>query len=181
MPVTYQAPIFESGLFGKANAFVCNSWTEAARAYGNYAEGIEWAQREMMAGKVMTRFLAKITDATQIGSNRWEYSFEPFSIDGSSAPASVNGDFATGSGALNLRELRNTASEIDGTPISGFTIGPFGSSRNDGSWITNGLSGYCEMIVTHRTDGSVLFWFSESNPSACTQESPSPPQEGGEV
>lgn len=180
--MTYQAPIFESGLFGKANAFVCNSWTEAARAYGNYAEGIDWAQREMMAGKVMTRFLAKITSASIISTNRWSYSFVPFSVDSSHAPQIVDGDFATGSGALNLREIVNTSTVVDGSPVdASVEIGPFGSTYQGTSW-SEQLNGYAEVVVSHRTDGSVLFWFSEQNPSRCVETAPAPPpQEEGQV
>ena len=166
--MTFQAPIFNSGLFGKANEFVCNAWTEASRSVSASAEGIEWAQRQVAKSDLPDRWLAKVTAASSAGTNKWTYTFEPFVIDSGGAPASVSGTWGTGTGAINIRELRNSGSEIDGSPIpAGASIGPFGSTWSGTAWSTTSLSGYTEMHSDYRSDGSVLFWFDGINPTRC--------------
>lgn len=166
--MTFQAPIFNSGLFGKANEFVCNAWTESSRAVAASAEGIEWAQQQVKRLNLPDVWLAKVTAASSLATNRWTYTFEPFAIDSSSAAVSVSGTWGTGSGAINIRELRNTSTAIDGSPIpAGASIGPFGSTWSGSAWSTTSLAGYCEMHTEYRDDGSVLYWFSEINPSRC--------------
>lgn len=165
--MTYQSPIFTTGLFGKANSFVCNSWQEAAAVVAAHAEGMDWAQRQALKGGVPERYLAKVTAASSISANRWSYTFSAIGIDASHGPVSLSGDFGSGTGALNIREIRNDGNHIDGSPLEGFEIGPFGSKWSSGGWLTN-LEGYCEMVAEHRTDGSVLFWFDAPNPSRCT-------------
>ena len=166
--MTFQAPIFNSGLFGKANEFVCNAWTEASRAVSESAEGMEWAQQQAKQVRLPDTWLAKVTAATSIGNNRWTYDFSPFAIDASHAVVSVSGTFGTGSGAINIRELRNTTTALDGSPLpAGATVGPFGSTWSGSAWSTTSLAGYCKMHADYRSDGSVLFWFSELNPTRC--------------
>ena len=177
--MSHQQPIFHDGLFGKANAFVCNSWQQSANAVSANAEGIEWAQRQVVAGISVRKFLAKITGATEISGAtfRWTYSFEPFTIDGSASwlAETVDSSFGSASGgfdqAINFRELRNDDAYIDGSPTGGtIEAGPFGSRYENDAW-TEELAGYCEMTVSHRSDGKVLFWFSEPNPVRCIPQS----------
>ena len=168
--MSYQTPIFESGLFGKANRFVCNGWTQSAQAVSANAEGIEWAQRQVVQGSVPERWLAKLTAATSIGSDRWSYTFEPFGINSINAPAGLisASTWGKGTGALNLRELRNDGNQVDGSPKpSGSTIGPVGSVYSGSAWTITNLAGYVEIHLDYNTSGGVLYWFSEPNPVRC--------------
>ena len=178
--MSYQAPIFESGLFGKANRFVCNGWTQSAQTVAQHAEGIEWAQQQLIKPDIPTRWLALITQATYLYPNRWSYTFEPFAIDTmvgvipmTSVPLVTQpaGDkkWGVGQGAINLRELDNTSSIIDGSPLpSGASIGPVGSRDVNGTWLLVGLRGHVEINMDYRTDGQVLYWFSSPNPVKCS-------------
>ena len=167
--MSYQTPIFESGLFGKANRFVCNGWTQSAQAVAANAEGLEWAQRQVVQGSVPERWLAKLTAATSIGADRWTYTFEPVAISSSNAPAALlTSTWGAGTGAINIRELRNDGSQVDGSPKpSGSSIGPVGSVYASGAWTTSSLAGYVEIHLDYNTSGEVLFWFSEPNPVRC--------------
>jgi len=167
--MSYQAPIFESGLFGKANRFVCNGWTQSAQAVSANAEGIEWAQRQVVQGSVPERWLAKLTAATSIAPDRWIYTFEPFGITANREPAALlSSTWGKGTTAINLRELRNDGSQVDGSPKpSGSSIGPVGSTYGASGWTTSQLTGYVEMNLDYTTSGGVLYWFSEPNPVRC--------------
>ena len=168
--MSYQEPIFTSGLFGKANRFVTNAWTDAARAANAYAEGMEWAQRQVVSGSPTETWLAKLTTATVLAPNRWRYAFVGFDITSVGAAVTSSNTFGEGTLALNLRELRNTASELDGTPIpTGASAGPVGSTWNGSAWITTGMEGYVWMHASYCTDGSTLFWFDTPNPVRCGQ------------
>lgn len=167
--MSHQVPIFDRGLFGKANSFVCNAWTESANLVGAHEEGLAWAQAQVRAGVVETRFLAKITTATSLAPNRWTYSGVALAITSAYAPTGISGTFGTFSGnAINLRELRNTSTTLDGAPIpTGASVGPFGSSWSGSAWTTSSLEGYCEIVAAYDTSGSVFYYFSEPNPTRC--------------
>lgn len=168
--MSYQTPIFESGLFGKANRFVCNGWTESAQAVAANAQGLEWAQQQVVQGSVPDRWLAKLTAAFSISTDRWVYTFEPIAINSGNQPVQLF-TFSTwgkGQGAINLRELRNDGSQVDGSPKpTGSSIGPVGSLYVSNAWTTSNLSGYVQIHLDYTTSGGVLFWFSEPNPVRC--------------
>lgn len=165
--MSYQTPIFENGLFGKANRFVCNGWTESSQTVFQNSEGIEWAQRQVVQGSVPDRWLAKLTAATAITTDRWTYSFQPLGIVGASPATLLAGTWGVGSGAINLRELRNDGVNVDGSPKpTGATIGPVGSTYTN-AWSLGNLAGYVEMHLSYQNNGSVLYWFSEPNPVRC--------------
>jgi hypothetical protein len=169
--MSYQTPIFESGLFGKANRFVCNGWTQSAQAVAANAQGLEWAQQQVVQGSVPERWLAKLTAATLISVDRWVYAFEPFAINSNNQPIILNeaSTWGKGTGAINLRELRNDGTQIDGSPKpDGSSIGPVGSVYASGAWTTSSLAGYVEIHLDYNTSGDVLFWFSEPNPVRCS-------------
>jgi hypothetical protein len=179
--MTYQDPIFERGLFGKANAFVVNAWGNAARAASDYAEGMEWAQRQVVSGAVTETWLAKCTTATLLAPNRWRYAFEDFDITSAAAPLTNSNTFGEGTQAINIRELRNTAGAIDGTPIpTGATVGPVGSVWNGTAWTTTNLEGYVWMHATYDTTGGTLFWFDTPNPVRCASSFFTEGEGGGE-
>lgn len=166
--MSHQVPIFESGLFGKANRFVTNAWTESASAVAANAEGLEWAQRQVVQEAVQTTYLAKITTATVLGTNRWRYDGVAFDITAAGAATVSTGTFGQFTGALNIRELRNTAGVIDGSPLpTGASIGPVGSSWTGTVWSTTSLEGYVWITVAYDTGGNVLYWFDTPNPSRC--------------
>ena len=169
-----QVPIFESGLFGKANSIVCNSWTDAARIVADNAEGIRWAQSQVVSGHVTTRFLAKITTATPMNmgagvlSNRWVYAGTAFKITPLNATMVPAGDFGKFVDAVNIRELRNSSTQADGSPLVNASIGPVGSSYVNGSWTLEQLAGYVELVADYDSNGGLKYWFDCPNPSACT-------------
>jgi hypothetical protein len=165
--MTYEWPIFTEGLYGKANASVCNAWTQSARIVLSSAEALDWANRTKDGFDQPDRWLAKVTVATGISSNRWSYTFVPVIISGTTT-ANLSGTGQAGSGALNLREMNNTTILADGSPLaSGVTIGPVGSTWGGSSWSTSSLTGIVEMNVEHKADGSVAYWFSSPNPGRC--------------
>jgi hypothetical protein len=167
--MSHQQPIFEQGLFGKANGFVCNAWTESSNIVSMHEEGIAWAQAQVRAGSIETRFLAKLTAATPISANRWLYSGVALAITAAHGPTGITGSFGTFTlNAINLRELRNTASAADGSPLpSGASIGPVGSTWANSAWSTTVLEGYCEVTAAHDTSGGVFHWFDCPNPTRC--------------
>lgn len=174
--MTYQAPIFNEGLFGKANGFVVNGWSEASRMTSENAEGILWAQQERLKMQTPDAWLAKVTAATAITTNRYSYTFEPFGVATSSgsvamAPVALQSatTWGTGSGAINIREFRNTSTIIDGSPIpTGVTFGAVGASFTNSAWTTTNLQGYVHMHIEYLTDGAVLYWFDAPQPLRCS-------------
>ena len=165
--MTYEWPTFTEGLFGKANASVCNAWTQSARIVLSSSEALDWANRTKDAFAQPERYLAKVTVAAVISSNRWSYTFVPIIISGTTT-ANLSGTGQAGSGALNLREIYNTSLLVDMSPLpTGATIGPVGSDFNGTVWPTTPLTAIVEMNVEHKADGSVAYWFSSPNPGRC--------------
>lgn len=165
--MSFQAPIFESGLFGKANRFVCNSWTQSSQLVSENAEGLEWAQGQMHRGRVPERWLARVTKATALGSDRWLYDFEAVVLTPQHGAQAVTGSFGKGTGAINLREIGNNGTTVDGSPKpSGATIGPVGSSWSGSAWSLT-LSGHVQMNLVYDSTGAAAWWFSEPNPVRC--------------
>lgn len=185
--MSHQQPIFNTGLFGKANHIVCNQWTESASTVAANVEGIAWAQQQVVGAFSIRKFLAKVVSASSIGDNRWVYGFVPFAIDGTS-PIVLDGTFGNSSAgqvqqiAINLREMTNDLGWIDGSPTDGnIDAGPFGSYYEGTEWVMD--AGYCEMTIANKKDGSALFWFSEPNPIRCISQSEfsPPPGDQGEA
>jgi hypothetical protein len=182
--VSHQRPIFNTGLFGRANASVCNAWTDAADAVSQNADGIAWASEQVVRGSVPETWLAKLTSAVSLGTNRWKYVFEPMTISLATNAATpqqlLAGTFGkTPAGptheqhAFNIRELRNTAAEIDGTVLAtGQTIGPVGSTWTNlgggaAGWSLVNLAGYVLLHQEYSAEGLSLFWFDCVNPTRC--------------
>lgn len=181
--MSFQRPIFNKGLFGRANASVCNAWMDSAETVAQNAEGIAWASDQLVRGRIVESWLAKLISATLIAPNRWKYQFEPFAINliaNNAVPTNLqtgtfgaNFDTNHESLAFNIRELRNTATVIDGSPLpAGTTIGPVGSDFNGSTWSVAGLAGYVLMNLEYDSRGYSLFWFDTPNPTAC------PPEQG---
>lgn len=166
--MSYQEPIFTSGLFGRANRVVVNSWGDAARTTAANAEGMDWAQRQVVQGQMNRTWLACLTTATLITPNRWRYAFSAFNVTDADLPQLTSTTFGQGIDAINLRELRNTAAQVDGSPIPpGATVGPVGSSWLAGAWSVAALEGYVWMHASYTPTGTTLFWFDTPNPVRC--------------
>lgn len=189
--MSFQRPIFNKGIFGRANATVVNGWTDSAEMVSQNADGIAWASAQVVSGRIVETWLAKLLTALPIGANRWKYTFEPFAIQlnaNNAVPVTlVAGTFgATLDGqhhhhAFNIRELRNTAADIDGSPLNiNTTIGPVGSSYAGNAWQLLGLSGYVHMHLEYDSEGRSLYWFDCPNPVQCDLAAPEPPPGGGD-
>lgn len=198
--MSFQRPIFNNGLFGKANASVCNGWTEATQTVSDNADGIAWAQRQVVQGMRRSTWLAKLTEAVVFAPGRWRYKFVPFTLNATTgAPVplveSVPGVFEATFGknvgtephelAYNLREITNDGVRSDGSIIGqNVTIGPVGSwvdlQASPANWKTTDLKGYVEMHVEYDAEGKTLYWFSEQNPVHCNSQMFNDFQGGGE-
>ncbi len=191
--MSQQQPIFRNGLFGAANASVCNAWTESAALVQQNADGLAWASAQLVQGAVEQTWLATLEQAIAIPNtdHRWKYRFRPFliNLDGNDAVPQdpLAGTFgktpaanAHEDHAFNIRELRNTLSEIDGSPLpANGTAGPVGSTFASGGWSLAALEGYVWMHLSYDIKGRALFWFDCPNPVACPPEQPQEPPPGG--
>lgn len=165
-----QRPIFQQGLLGAANREVCNLWTDGAEIARDGSDAIEWARAQMVGFRPAEAWLAKITSATLLSTNRWTYSGTAVDLDGSNAPIARTDSYGVFTGALNIREIRNGAGVVDGSPLpAGATIGPVGSvwDTATSSWTTTGLAGYVWMRRAYRTNGAELVFFDTMNPGKC--------------
>ncbi len=190
--MSFQRPIFNKGLFGRANVSVCNLWTDSAEVVAQNTEGIAWATQQLVRGRIEESWLARLTEAVQIGPYRWKYRFEPFTIDLSNNLAVATnlqpGTFGSTLDtehhhyAFNIRELRNTADKLDGSLLNlGTSAGPVGSTYigND-QWTLAGLQGYVHLHLEYDAQGKTLYWFDCPNPIECEQIPQEPPPGGGE-
>lgn len=171
MPI--MRPIFDGrgmpGARGKAGREVANTWTNGAEVALAGVQQLDNAKLQLFPSTIAYRWLGKCTAATSIGANRWKYEGEAIAIAGTAPILLAAGDqFGRFVDALNIRELRNDATAIDGSPLpAGATIGPVGSTWSGGSWSTTELAGYVELCAGYLDDGSLLVWFSENNPGRC--------------
>jgi hypothetical protein len=165
--MSYEWPTFSQGLFGAANATVCNSWTRAAMVVADNEQALAWANAQMSAYEHPSRWLAKVTAAAIISPNRWAYTFEAVTYNGTT-PAALLGTGQAGTGAINIRESYNTSAMVDSSAlVSPATVGPVGSNFVSSAWSLTGLEAIVEMNVENKTDGSVLYWFSAPNSFRC--------------
>jgi hypothetical protein len=173
--VSDQRPIFNSGLYGKANRVVMNGLVDAAEAFQQHRDGIEWATLASAPDRFSTRyFLGRVTSATAISGthNRWTYSGVPIVTLADHSVASINDSSDQFSNAINLRECFNEAQLVDSmntvTPGPGFTVGPVGSVWTGSTWSTSDLKAVMLIGVTLNTNGSPRYFFDRPNPSRCT-------------
>jgi hypothetical protein len=168
-----QRPIFNSGLYGKANRTVMNAFMDSADALAANQPAIDYAYRASMPEAFATRtFLARIQTATLITAGRWSYAgTEAVLLSASPWHENVTGTQYDFTGALNLREIFNTSgTDIDGmdftTPAS--TVGPVGSSYVSAAWATTSLEALVIMTVSYTKTGAVSYYFDRPNPMRCT-------------
>lgn len=171
-----QRPIFNNGLYGKANRTVMNAFMESADTLAANQGAIEWAYRASMPEPFATRtFLARIQTATVITVGcRWSYAgTEAVLLSASPWHEIVTGSNYDFTGALNLRELFNSgANDIDGMDIStpASTVGPVGSAYvgSASAWGTTGLEALVVMTMSYTKTGAVSYYFDRPNPIRCT-------------
>jgi hypothetical protein len=169
-----QRPIFNSGLYGKANRTVMNAFMDSADTLAANQGAIDWAYRASMPEPFATRtFLARIQTATVITANcRWSYAgTEAVLLSASPWHEIVTGSNYDFTGALNLRELFNTSgTDIDGMDIStpASTVGPVGSAYASAAWGTTGLEALVVMTMSYTKTGTVSYYFDRPNPIRCT-------------
>ena len=168
-----QRPIFNSGLYGKANRTVMNAFMDSAETLAANQPAIDYAYRASMPEAFATRtFLARIQTATAITAGRWSYAgTEAVLLSVSPWHETVTGTQYDFTGALNLREIFNTSgTDIDGmdltTPAS--TVGPVGSAYVSAAWATTSLEALVIMTVSYTKTGAVSYYFDRPNPIRCT-------------
>ena len=182
--MSFQRPIFNTGLFGRANESVCNGWTDAAEAVQLHAEGLSWAQGQIHRASTPEQWLARLVAAYLVGTNQWRYSFQAVQIDSSALPGvsdlsgtwgSTDTSSAVGAApqnyAFNIRELYNTGTTVDAIPLPlGADVGPVGAPFSNGAFGTTGLTAVVLMHGGYASDGKAQYWFSSPNPISCQQE-----------
>jgi hypothetical protein len=105
-----------------------------------------------------TRIIAKITGATSIGANRWEYDWTEVRLDDTKVFTTSTRNSATHGKALNIEEAFNTASGVQG---NGVDVDPL-----PGTFALQSVRGnpVVELAGAHRlTDGTQIWLFSETN------------------
>lgn len=162
-------PIFQRQINGAASREWANRLTQAGGLVDESRTLLEDGLMRMFQGGIPVCWLAKGTAASAISgaSNRWTYDGQVLIIDGTS-PDTTSDQFGVFAGAINIRELRNTSTHVDGSEIpTGASIGPVGSVYSGGAWTTSSLAGYFQLHASYKKDGSVLFWFDAPNPMRC--------------
>jgi len=170
-----QRPIFNAGLYGKANRVVMNDMMDGTEFTQNNQFATEYAYRASMPNPYEPRkFLARLTTATAISGGRWSYA-------GTAAVMLVSSPYSeiisaggeTFTGAINLREVFNSSgTDIDGMNFTSpaATVGPVGSFFDVSAWATTGLEALVEITVVYAKTGEPMFYFDRPNPLRCTPD-----------
>lgn len=171
--MTYFNPLFSGGLFGKANAAVCNAWTDAARFSTQNQETVRWAAAQSKKSLVVARAVCKISAATSIGVLRWHYTISlwtPPSTSGTQLTPNASDQWFTSTTCRNLREQFNDATTVDGIDISAppTTVGPVGSVFTNGAWPITNLNAVAEVSIIYDTAGKAYAYFDRPNPMRCS-------------
>ena len=168
--MTYFDPIFSSGIMGKANARICNAWTDAARFASENEEPVRWAAAQSKKSLVVARALCKITAASLSSTNQWNYTTELWAPTGSGGLTLPTDSWFASTACKNIREQFNDASTVDGMDISNppATIGPVGSIYTGGAWTVSNLKAVAEVSITYDTAGKAYAYFDRPNPIRCS-------------
>jgi hypothetical protein len=172
--VSYQRPKFTQGVYGGLTRPVMQDMQRAGDVIRDQAGGdaIAWANTRRMEGNSVSMGLVEITGATLISgaSYRWNYSvklWHPAGAGGITLP-STDSRF-TYTNALNLRELYNTATLVDGVTVNATPtdqFGPVGSYFTGGAWATQ-YSARVQLFVVYNTAGAAWPYFDRPNPYRC--------------
>jgi hypothetical protein len=174
--MAFQNPIFNGNLYGGLTRFAMNGFAQTQRVATANAAGIKYAQAEAFAKAPNKSVLVTLESATLIAANRWTYAVKiwfPTPIGGGGITLPTNDKSGTYEAAINLREMHNTSTIVDGMNIStapAATAGPVGSiySTNTASWPTTQLSAKVELHVCYDSSGAVFAYFDRPNPIRCT-------------
>lgn len=181
--MSHQRPIFQNGLYGKANQIVMNGLLDAADAVVANSPGIYAAQQLLLEQRQSLRcFLARLETATAVGGlpgqyHTWTYAGRPWVLShlGVGSPGSFVNDSADAfSAAINLRELFNYDNPLDGMDPSapGVVAGPVGSKWMAANvWSTANLQAVVLMYTTTTSNGTPIYFFDRPNPVRCTETS----------
>lgn len=169
--MTYFDPIFSSGIMGKANARICNSWTDAARFAAENQEPVRWAAAQSKKSLVIARALCKITAASLFATNRWNYTTELWAPTGAGGLAIPADSWFATSYCKNIRELFNEGYIVDGMDLStpAASVGPVGSVFTSGAWTVSSLKAVVEVSITYDTAGKAYAYFDRPNPMRCSE------------
>lgn len=173
--MTWHRPNFRDGLFGAANRFVTNAWTDSADAVKRNAEGLAWAQQQVVSANLVKFHLCTLKSATLVTPNIWKYQVTVWSPPhpaggGVADPADKRFDWPE---VWNLREFHNTASVVDGMDITNppVSVGPVGSTWNGTAWTLTPLQAKVNVWVVYDLAGKAYPYFDRPNPVRCeTQE-----------
>lgn len=176
--MSHQRPIFNSGIYGKANQVVMNTLLEAADAVQIHSAGLEWAQMNSAPeGPQPRMFLARLSTATSLGAltYRWTYAGQAAVLDASNSVSAllVNDSSLQFSGAINLRELFNVNNPVDGMDPNApqVTVGPVGATyQGNNLWSFDELEAAVVMYAFFLTNGSPVLYFDRPNPVRCYED-----------
>ena len=173
--MSFSQPLFHGGMYGKANATVCNGWQNAANSTVRYGEAMKWADQAMQRGQVVTSALCEVISAALISgaSNRWNYTVKlwtPPAVTGTGITVSTTDSRFSFTTCRNIREEHNTPTSVDGMSLSAppATIGPVGSYYVGSSWQINGLEAKVVVTVVYDTGGKAYPYFDRPNPIRCS-------------
>ena len=176
--MAFQNPIFNGNLYGGLTRFAMNGFAQTQRVATANAAGIKFAQGQAFEKAPTKSILVSLDSATPISGafNRWTYAVRiwfPTPITGTGITVPTNDLSGTYAAAINLRELYNTSTLVDGMNISiapAATVGPVGSIYDSGTaqWPTGQLSAKVELHVSNDSTGAVFAYFDRPNPLRCT-------------
>jgi hypothetical protein len=174
--MSWSRPIFNSGLYGRANRAVVNLWTKGAIRAEDNAETFDWARREMAAGNIWDNGLVQLQTATLLAVNRWQYEFVPYYPSNQTGLSDIITTLPSHTRfsnqvAYNLREMFNTAIYADNMDLTNppSSIGPVGSRYNAGtsSWPGSPLYAVVHLWVVFDKAGKEFPYFDRPNPIRC--------------
>jgi len=176
--MAWQNPIFNANMYGGLTRFAMNGFAQTQRVATANAAGIKFAQGEAFNKAPTKSVLVTLETATAISGapNRWTYAVKiwfPTPIGGGGITLPTNDKSGTYAAAINLRELHNSSTLVDGMNIStapAATVGPVGSIYNisSNSWPTTDLLAKVELHVCYDSSGAVFPYFDRPNPIRCT-------------
>ena len=174
--MSYSQPLFHGGMYGKANAVVCNGWQSAANATQRYSEAMQWADQQVIKGQIVTQGLCTVVSASLISgaSNRWQYTikiFTPAGVLGTGITLSTTDSRFSYTNCRNIREEHNTATHVDGMDIAttpAATVGPVGSKYVGSAWTITSLEAKVMVYVVYDSQGKAYPFFDRANPIRCT-------------
>lgn len=176
--MSFQRPIFDLGLYGKANHEFLNGLSDTRDFVLQNFEAIRWADLEMRKCPNEIRWflgVARTAHPMAGQTNRWTYDGYPIvtsPVSGSQYPQmnweASNGQEDQFKNAINLREMFNDANFVDGVSTTNLSVGPVGSQKlTSGAWSTSELKNIVVMGTFLNKDGSPLYFFSAPNAIAC--------------